>query len=146
MKRILRVLPLLVACLVSGVSLAGQRRVDVESSPDGARVRTLRGELSPPSPEAPREIAVRFLAASAGLFKMQAGLADLRLAAASDSPGGRHFRFDQTYRGLPVFDVGAEVHVARDGRVYLAHNRGSIWPSPRPARAPTSSRPPCRIS
>ena len=122
MKRILRVLPLLVACLVSGVSLAGQRRVDVESSPDGARVRTLRGELSPPSPEAPREIAVRFLAASAGLFKMQAGLADLRLAAASDSPGGRHFRFDQTYRGLPVFDAGAEVHVARDGRVYLAHN------------------------
>jgi len=96
--------------------------VDVEPSPDGARVRTLRGELSPPSAEAPREIAGRFLAARAGLFKMQAGLEDLRLAAASESPGGRHFRFVQTYRGLPVFDAGAEVHVARDGRVYLAHN------------------------
>ncbi|OLC53017.1 MAG: hypothetical protein AUH92_06715 [Acidobacteria bacterium 13_1_40CM_4_69_4] len=122
MKRSLRVLPLLLVFLVPGMSHARDRRVEVERSPDGARVRTLRGELSPPSAEAPREIAGRFLAANAGLFRMKADLADLRLAAAPDSPGGRHFRFEQTYLGLPVFDAGAEVHVAGDGRVYLAHN------------------------
>jgi len=96
--------------------------VDVERSPRGDHVRTVRGELSPPSADAPREIAERFLAANASLFRMKTDLSDLRLAAASESPGGRHLRFAQTWRGLPVFDAGAEVHVAPDGRVYLAHN------------------------
>ncbi len=79
-------------------------------------------ELVPPSAAAPAEMAERFLAENASLFGMKPDLSDLRLAASSESPGGLHLRFAQTWRGLPVFDSGAEVHVALDGRVFLAHN------------------------
>jgi hypothetical protein len=99
----------------------GRSGEEVERSGSG-RIRALRGDLTPPSPEAPREIAERFLAGQAARFGMKHGLADLRLSRAVESPAGRHVRYEQVYRGLPVFDAGAEVHLAADGRVFLARN------------------------
>lgn len=122
MKKALRVLAVFSFLLVATAARADRPGVEVERSPGSGRIRALRGELSPPSPEAPRAIAERFLSGQAGRFGMKAGLTDLRLARAVESPAGRHFRFEQTFRGLPVFDAGVEVHVATDGRVFLAHN------------------------
>jgi hypothetical protein len=100
----------------------GRSGEEIERSPADGRIRALRGVLTPPSPEGPQEIAGRFLSAQAARFGMKPGLADLRLARVVESPAGRHFRYEQVYRGLPVFDAGAEVHVAADGHVFLARN------------------------
>ena len=137
MRRVVSVLPLLLVLIAASPSLADpsgpdralQRlrstapgRVETERSPGGERTRTLRGDLTPPSAAAPRDIATRFLSENADLFRMRTDLTDLQLARVKESPAGRHFRFEQTYRGLPVFDRGADVHVSRDGRVVLVHN------------------------
>ncbi len=96
--------------------------VEAEPTPDRRHIRTLRGSLTAPSPEAARTIAVRFLSENAALFGFAPDLSDLRSAGSSESPGGRHLRFAQYYRGLPVFDRGLEVHLARDGSVFLVRN------------------------
>src|SRR6266850_2156022 len=133
MRRVVAVLPVLLLLLVAapwllagqgGTDAALQRlrstapgRFEAGRSPGRERLRTLRGELTRPSAAAPRDVVTRFLSENAGLFGLTAGLADLRLARVKESPAGRHLRFEQTYRGLPVFDRGADVHLARDGRV-----------------------------
>jgi fungalysin/thermolysin propeptide/fungalysin metallopeptidase (M36) len=137
MRRVVAVLPVLLLLVAAPWILADQPetgralerlrstapgRVESERSPGGDRTRTLRGDLTRPSAAAPRDIATLFLSENADLFGMRSGLADLRLARVKESPGGRHLRFQQTYRGLPVFDRGAGVHVSRDGRVVLVHN------------------------
>src|SRR5262245_19208495 len=118
----------------------GRSGEEVERSPGSGRIRALRGDLTPPSPEAPREIAERFLAGQAARFGMKHGLPDLRLSRTVESPAGRHFRYEQVYRGLPVFDAGAEVHVAADGRVFLARNdyAPGIDLAVSPSRAPAA--------
>jgi len=118
----------------------GRSGDEVERSPGNGRIRALRGDLTPPSPEAPREIAERFLAGQAARFGMKHGLADLRLSRGVESPAGRHFRYEQVYHGLPVFDAGAEVHLAADGRVFLARNdyAPGIDLAVSPSRAPAA--------
>ena len=142
------VLPVLLILMILAPSLAppaaaappARSGEEVERSPGDGRIRALRGDLTPPSPEAPREIAERFLTGQAARFGMKHGLADLRLSRAVESPAGRHFRYEQVYRGLPVFDAGAEVHVAADGRVFLARNdyAPGIDLAVSPSRAPAA--------
>lgn len=132
MRNALRVIPLIVLLLLVPLAAAPPGRSgkdparapveEIERAPGDGRIRALRGPLSPPSPEAPRAIAERFLSAQAARFGMKPGLPDLRLARSVESPAGRHLRFEQLHKGLPVFDAGAEVHVAADGRVFLARN------------------------
>jgi hypothetical protein len=98
-------------------------RVDADRAADWSRVHAVRGMLAAPGPEAPRAIADRFLSRHAALFGSHPDLSDLVLAQVRESPAGRHFRFGQTHRGLPVFDAGIDVHVRRDGAVFLVHNR-----------------------
>lgn len=117
---VLVILPVLPAPLAAAPP--GRSGEEVERSPGDGRIRALRGALTPPSPEGPREIAERFLSGQAARFGMKPGHPDLRLARVVESPAGRHFLYEQVYRGLPVFDAGAEVHVAADGRVFLARN------------------------
>src|SRR5258705_13620868 len=93
---------------------AGKSGVEVERSARDGRVRALRGDLTFPSPEGPRAIAERFLSGPAQSLGMRAGLQDLKLSRSVESLAGRHFQFDQTYRGLPVFDAGVEGAVATD--------------------------------
>jgi len=139
---VLLVLLILVPSVAPPLAAAprGRSGEEVERSPGNGRIRALRGDLTPPSPEAPREIAERFLAGQAARFGMKHGLADLRLSRAVESPAGRHFRYEQVYRGLPVFDAGAEVHLAADGRVFLARNDyvPGIDLAVSPARAPAA--------
>src|SRR5882724_4061857 len=97
----LRLLPVLALLPVIALATpAGETRVEVERSGRDGRVRALRGDLMPPSPEGPRAIAERFLAGPAVRLGMRAGLRHLKLARSSESLASRHFRFDQTYRGL----------------------------------------------
>jgi len=90
---------------------------------DGRHVATMRGALTPPGPEAPRVVADRFLSRNAALYGGRADLADLRLENSHASPAGRHLRYRQNWRGLPVFDAGVDVHLSTAGAVFLMHNR-----------------------
>src|SRR5437867_1523950 len=58
------------------------------------------GALSAPEREVSEIAARRFLAENAPLFKMNGDLADLILARDFESPMGRHFVFQQHYRGV----------------------------------------------
>ena len=90
---------------------------------DGGSVATLRGALAPPDPGSPRLAADRFLSANAAIYGGSVDLSDLRLAGTRVSPAGRHFRYRQVWRGLPVFDAGVDVHLSPAGVVFLLHNR-----------------------
>ncbi|MGH9798601.1 MAG: hypothetical protein ACRD5D_10645, partial [Candidatus Polarisedimenticolia bacterium] len=98
-------------------------KVEADWNAGGSRLTTVRGMLAAPGPEAPRAIADRFLSRHAALFGSRPDLSDLMLAQVRESPAGRHFRFGQTHRGLPVFEAGIDVHLRRDGAVFLIHNR-----------------------
>src|SRR5262245_1427982 len=98
-------------------------KVEAVMAPGGLRVATLRGALSPPAPDGPRPAADRFLAGHAAVYGGRADLADLRLEDTHASRSGTHLRYRQTWRGLPVFDAGVDVHVSPAGGVFLLHNR-----------------------
>jgi len=98
-------------------------KVEAVVTVDGRGIATLRGVLAPPGPEGPRLAADRLLARHAALYGGRADLTDLRLENSHASPGGRHLRYRQTWRGLPVFDAGVDVHVSPAGGIFLMHNR-----------------------
>lgn len=70
----------------------------------------LFGRLSEAEAEVSEARARRFLGGNAALFRLSADLAEISLASTQETPMGRHFRFVQTTRGIPV--VGAEVKVS----------------------------------
>jgi hypothetical protein len=64
------------------------------------------------------EMAARdFLAEHAALFKLGA-VAELRLIKRTESVGGAHVFFQQTYQGLPVHGGHMGVHINRGGQVH----------------------------
>ncbi|MCS6803909.1 MAG: M36 family metallopeptidase [Acidobacteriota bacterium] len=75
----------------------------------------------------PEAAARAFLAQEAGLLRIQS-VADLHLIKRSESIGGHHVFFQQTYRGLPVYHGRIEVpgmigvHINRAGRVHALVN------------------------
>src|SRR5262245_41902878 len=98
-------------------------RIEVLRTPDGARVRRIAGRLTSPRSAPAEEIARTFLIDNGEMFGLRADLADLKPRTTRSSPGGQHVSFDQEIEGLPVFDGGLDLHVGRDGVVYLVESR-----------------------
>ena len=80
------------------------------------------GKLSRPMGDASEMTARRFLAENAPLFKMRSETDDLNLARSFESPLGKHFVFEQRYRGVPVYGAQAAVHFNRAGEVVAVNN------------------------
>lgn len=77
----------------------------------GAPTR-VRGALSGPQTGAPETIARQFLAATKGMYAMKAPEKELQLKGiGTDRRGNRHVRFQQLYKGLPVFGGELIVHM-----------------------------------
>ena len=85
--------------------------------------RVLDGGRTEPIPGTPEEAARRFLARYSSLFGMTHDLRDLKTLRIQESPGGTHVYFDQSFRGLPVFKGGVDVHLTERNEVHLVYNR-----------------------
>lgn len=84
--------------------------------------KRLEGAYSRPFPGDPQEAAQQFLSENRALFRLQANLADLRLAYRRESLIGTHLAYKQSYAGLPVFNGDIAVHLDQANRVFLVHN------------------------
>ncbi|MFQ6102267.1 MAG: M4 family metallopeptidase [Anaerolineae bacterium] len=92
----------------------------------GAPAR-VRGALSGPQAGAPETIARQFLAAYKSMFAMKAPEEELQLKdVGTDMRGNRHVRFQQMYKGLPVF--GGELVVHMDGENAIRGVNGKFTP------------------
>ncbi len=69
------------------------------------------------------EVAKSFLIENRDLFQMRADLSDLSLQSRKQSPAGTHLTFQQSYRGLPIFNGGLDIHITPYSQVFLVHNR-----------------------
>jgi bacillolysin len=72
--------------------------------------------------------ARQFLRRNAGLLRVQDPDAELNLASQEGDGLGKHLRFNQSYRGLPVWPAGLRVHLDPAGNVNLLD--GSYAPTP----------------
>ena len=92
----------------------------------GAPAR-VRGALSGPQAGDPETIARQFLAASKDMFAMKVPEEELQLkAVGTDMRGNRHVRYQQMYKGLPVF--GGELVVHMDGENAIRGVNGKFTP------------------
>lgn len=92
----------------------------------GASKKSYRG--------APEQAARTFLKENFQLFGMRADLSDLKLDRVDNRDEITHVRFQQTYKGIPVWEGDYLIHLRPDGRVEMAN--GNYYPS---IVAPTSS-------
>lgn len=69
------------------------------------------------------EVAKSFLIENRDIFQMRADLSDLSLQSRKQSAAGTHLTFQQSYRGLPIFNGGLDIHITPSGQVFLVHNR-----------------------
>jgi Zn-dependent metalloprotease len=84
--------------------------------------KSIVGKLSPPTRGATESSARSFLVENARLFKMRSDTDDLDLARSSESPLGRHFIFEQHYRGVLVYGAQVGIHFNRDGEIVTVNN------------------------
>jgi hypothetical protein len=77
------------------------------------------GYLSGPAAGTPREVALRWAREHVDVLGIEeADVRSLRLASEYTGPlGVTRLIFEQTYRGIPAFDDGLRINVARDGRI-----------------------------
>lgn len=90
----------------------------------------------------PEQAAQTFLAQNRSLFGMRGDLADLKLIEVDLSPrGNRHVRFQQTYKGVSVYEATWQVHLRPDGRIDMAngHYYPDIEVSTQPAVSASSA-------
>jgi Zn-dependent metalloprotease len=97
--------------------------IAVTWSPQTGTPESLFGELSPTAERASAKAARRFMGDNARLFKFKAGLDDLALVDDVDSPMGRHFVFQQTFEGVPVYGGRTAVHFNKAGMVVGVSNK-----------------------
>lgn len=89
--------------------------------------RSLFSGTTEPVQGAPEQAARTFLAQHRSLFGMSRDLADLQLIEVGVSSRDiRNVRFQQTYKGVPVFDATWQVHIRPDGRIDMAN--GHYYP------------------
>ena len=82
----------------------------------------------------PKAVAGEFLAANAGLLRLEPDLTGLRFQKRIDSLGAHHLIFQQVHAGRRVHRAYVTVHMDREGRVFLSKNRA--MPAPMlPAKA-----------
>jgi Zn-dependent metalloprotease len=79
------------------------------------------GKLSPAS-DVSESAARNFLATNGSLFKMSGKTGDLALTRSFASPLGRHFVFEQFYKGIPVYGAAAAVHFNHSGEIVSVNN------------------------
>jgi len=91
-------------------------------NPGSGTPRSIFGRLSVATASASETEARRFLAENAPLFRMPATSGDLKLLRSFESPLGRHFVFQQRYRGLPVFGAEVGIHFDQSGSVIAVNN------------------------
>ncbi|MDX1670720.1 MAG: hypothetical protein R3211_00160 [Balneolaceae bacterium] len=90
--------------------------------------RTVFSGTTQPVKGDPEQAAREFLAQNQSLFGMRKDLADLNLIEVDLSPrGNRHVRFQQTYKGTPIYDATYQVHIRPDGRIDMAN--GHYYPN-----------------
>ncbi len=70
----------------------------------------------------PEAVARAALAAHAGQLGLRADGGDLRLLGVAPTPAATHVRFDQVYRGVPVFDGQVLVQYSPSGELQLINN------------------------
>jgi len=92
----------------------------------GIPLTLFSGTSREPYHGAPEEAARAFLQEHAGLFGMRADLADLELDRIHRLNDVTHVRFQQTYKGLPVWEGDYVVHLRSGGRVDMAN--GNYYP------------------
>jgi extracellular elastinolytic metalloproteinase len=100
--------------------LGVQGVVDVDPLTSTPRVvARLDGFLTEPSPRDAQDIALDYVRAHPGVFKLdEDDLAGLRLARDyTDVAGVRHLVWAQTANGIPAFDNDLRASVTRDGRL-----------------------------
>ena len=91
------------------------------------------GFLTAPSEHRPKTIALDYVRAHPGTFRLDEGdLAGLTLARAYRfGKGAVHLQWEQSYRGIPVFGPGLRANVDADGR--LINVGAGAQPDPRVA-------------
>lgn len=89
-------------------------------------------------PGPPEQSARTFLAQNRSLFNMDNELKDLELMEVDiSSRGNSHVRFQQMYKGVPVFKGDYQVHIRPDGRVDMAN--GHYYPDIEVSTSPSVS-------
>lgn len=90
-------------------------------------VLRIRGALTGPQDGSPEMASLRFLSDNKELFDIQAPKDELHLKDVQvDASGNRHVRYQQKYRGVPVF--GRELIVHMDGRNAVQGTSGRFEP------------------
>lgn len=80
-----------------------------------------------PTAGSPQQAARTFLVQNRSLFGMKSELSDLQLKEIRTSRDGiRHVRFQQTHKGVPVYNGTYQVHIRPDGRIDMAN--GHYYP------------------
>ena len=92
----------------------------------GIPLTVFSGTSQEPYPGAPEQAARAFLKEHAGLFGMRADLAGLELDRIHSLNDVTHVRFQQTHKGIPVWEGDYVVHLRSDGRVDMAN--GNYYP------------------
>ncbi|MBM2826300.1 MAG: hypothetical protein HW403_364, partial [Dehalococcoidia bacterium] len=65
----------------------------------------------------PSKVAKEHLKKNADKFKLRSDLSDLELVKVDSSRSANHVRFEQRYKGLPVFGANVTVHVDKNGKL-----------------------------
>jgi len=94
-----------------------KKPIAVTWNPQTGTPESIFGELSLPNDRVSAKVARRFMSDNAPLFKMKHGLDDLTLVKNFESPMGRHFVFQQSFQGVPVYGARAAVHFNKAGIV-----------------------------
>jgi hypothetical protein len=103
--------------------------VDIKLRPGNGAVRQLKGRMLHRFEQSDAATARSFFRANRELLKIHAPDEEFTLSSSeTDGFGRRHLRFDQRYRGLPVWPAQALVHLDPYGNVDLVN--GAYVPTP----------------
>ena len=104
-------------------------RVDIKLHPQTGVVRQLKADLLHRAEATDEATAQSFMRANRELLKIKAPDEEFRLTSSqTDGEGRRHLRFDQEFRGVPVWPAQALVHLDAAGNVELVN--GVYVPTP----------------
>src|SRR5262245_31251689 len=80
------------------------------------------GRIPSPTGNASESSARSFLSQNAPLFKLNKDTSELELIRNFDSVLGRHFVFEQEYRGVPVYGAQVAIHFNQTGEIITVNN------------------------
>ncbi len=102
-----------------GVQYVGSMKVDELGVP-----RALFNLRIPSTQHSPELAASSFLASYNQALRLSTASSDLVTAAVIDAPGGTHVRFQQMYKGLPVYGADVVVSVNSLNEITMVINNG----------------------